>query len=430
MKMVYLPFLIMVIALIIGIPIAFALAGSGILGVYIVTGNWNTVLGVLGMAPFTTVADYALTTIPMFILMAYFSASSGLASDLFKAGANWLAHIRGGLGVATVGTCGVFGAMCGSSTAAASVMSTIAYPEMRRQGYSETLAAGAVGVGATLALLIPPSIPMVIYGVATQTSIAKLLIAGIVPGIITGIFLAVIVLVWVRVRPQDAPQTYRVPLAERWAGVVHTWPAILLILIVMFLLYTGIVTPTEVAAIGAFMAAVIGAAFGRLTWRGAFDALKKTMSTSAMIFTILIGASIFGSYMAMSRVPQQIVSVVTDMNLNRWVVIIGIVVCYFVISMFMDEIPLLLLTLQLTFPLIIKLGFDPIWFGVLSMMLVCMGLVFPPVGVVAFVVSASAKVDLVKVFTGTSVMMIALVITTILIIVFPQIVLWLPATMK
>jgi TRAP-type C4-dicarboxylate transport system permease large subunit len=185
-----------------------------------------------------------------------------------------------------------------------------------------------------------------------------------------------------------------------------------------------------VGAIGAFMAAAIGAAFGRLTWSGAFEALKSTMRTSAMIFMVLIGATVFGVYMALSRVPQHVVSVVTDMDLNRWVVIIGIVVGYFVISMFMDEIPLLLLTLQLTFPLITKLGFDPIWFGVMSIMMVCMGLVFPPVGVVAFVVSASAKVDLMKVFTGTSVLMVAIVITTILIMIFPQLVLWLPATMR
>lgn len=428
--MVALPFVAMVIALLIGVPIAFSLAGAGILGIYLTTGKWSMVFGILSMAPFTTVADYALTTIPMFILMAYFSASSGLARDLFNAGANWLSHIRGGLGVATVFACGIFGAMSGASVAAASVMATIAYPEMRRHGYSEPLAAGTVGIGATLDILIPPSVAMVIYGIATQTSIAKLLIAGVVPGIIVGIFLALAIFAWVRIRPQDAPETYRVSSAERWASVRGIWPSLLLILIVLILLYTGIVTPTEVGAIGAFMAALIGALFGRLTWAGAMEALKMTIRTSAMIFMIIIGATIFGYYMALSRVPQQVVAAITDMNLNRWVVIIGIVVGYFVISMFMDEIPLLLLTLQLTFPLIVHLGFDPIWFGVLSMMMVSMGLVFPPVGVIAFVVSATAKVDLVKVYTGTSVLMIAIVITTILMMIYPPIALWLPATMR
>jgi len=428
--MLVLPFVAMVVALLIGVPIAFSLAGAGILGIYLITGKWSMVFGILSMAPFTTVADYALTTIPMFILMAYFSASSGLARDLFKAGANWLSHIRGGLGVATVFACGIFGAMSGASVAAASVMATIAYPEMRRHGYSEPLAAGTVGIGATLDILIPPSVAMVIYGIATQTSIAKLLIAGIIPGIIVGIFLAAAIFAWVHIRPQDAPQTYRVPPAERWASVRAIWPSLLLILIVIILLYTGIVTPTEVGAIGAFMAALIGALFGRLNWAGAMEALKMTIRTAAMIFMILIGATIFGYYMALSRVPQQVVAVISEMNLNRWVVIVGIVVAYFVISMFMDEIPLLLLTLQLTFPLITHLGFDPIWFGVLSMMMVSMGLVFPPVGVIAFVVSATAKVDLVKVYTGTSVLMIAIVITTILMMFFPQIVVWLPATMR
>jgi tripartite ATP-independent transporter DctM subunit len=428
--MVFLPFLAMVIALLLGVPIAFSLAGAGILGIYLHTGNLNMVIGILGMAPFSSVADYALTTIPMFILMAFFSSSSGLARDLYTAGANWLSHIKGGLAIATVFACGVFGAMSGASVAAASVMSSIAMPEMRRHGYSEELGAGSIGIGSTLDILIPPSVAMVIYGVATQTSIGKLLIAGVVPGLIVGIFLAIAILVWVKVSPSHAPETYRVSSAERWASVRRIWPSLLLILLVLVLLYTGVVTPTEVGAIGAFLSAAIGVAFGRLRWAGAIEALKATIRTSAMIFMIIIGATIFGSYMALSRVPQQVVAVVGEMDLNRWVVIVGIIVAYFVVSMFMDEIPLLLLTLQLTFPLITNLGFDPIWFGVLSMMMVSMGLVFPPVGMIAFVVSATANVNLVKVYKGTSILMIAIVLTTLLVMIFPQIALWLPATMR
>lgn len=428
--MAFIPFLAMVVALLLGAPIAFSLAGAGILGIYLHTGNLNMVIGILGMTPFSSVADYALTTIPMFILMAFFSSSSGLAKDLYAAGANWLSHIKGGLAIATVFACGIFGAMSGASVAAASVMSNIAMPEMRRHGYSEELAAGSIGIGATLDILIPPSVAMVIYGVATQTSIGKLLIAGVVPGIIVGIFLTVAILIWVKVSPSHAPETYRVSSAERWASVRRIWPSLVLIFLVLVLLYTGVVTPTEVGAIGAFLSAAIGVAFGRLRWAGAMEALKATIRTSAMIFMIIIGATIFGSYMALSRVPQQVVSVVTEMNLNPWVVIVGIVVAYFVVSMFMDEIPLLLLTLQLTFPLITNLGFDPIWFGVLSMMMVSMGLVFPPVGMIAFVVSATANVNLMKVYKGTSILMIAIILTTVLIMIFPQIALWLPATMR
>jgi len=426
----YVPFLVMVVALLLGLPIAFSLAVAGIVGIVLLGGDWNVVLRVLGTTPFSTAAEYVLTTIPMFILMAYFSASGGLARDLYSAGAQWLSRVKGGLAIATVFACGIFGAMSGASLAAAAVMSSIAMPEMRRHGYSDELAAGAIGIGATLDILIPPSVGMVIYGITTQTSIGKLLIAGVVPGIIVGIFLILAILVWVRVRPSHAPETYVVSRAERWAGLRRIWSSLLLILLVIVLLYTGAATPTEVGALGAFLAAAIGVALRRLSWAGAIDAIRQTIKTSGLIFMILIGATIFGYYMAMSQIPQHVVAVVAGLDLNRWVVMSGIVIAYFVVSMFMDELPLLLLTLQLTFPLIVSMGFDPIWFGVMSMLMVSMGLVFPPVGMIAFVVSSSANVSLVKVYTGTSILTIALVLTTILIMIFPQIVLWLPATMK
>jgi tripartite ATP-independent transporter DctM subunit len=426
----YVPFLIMVGALLLGVPIAFSLATAGIVGIVLLGGDASVVLRILGTTPFGVTAEYVLTTIPMFILMAYFSATGGLARDLYTAGAHWLSSVKGGLAIATVFACGIFGAMSGASLAAAAVMSSIAMPEMRRHGYSDELAAGAIGVGATLDILIPPSVGMVIYGISTQTSIGKLLIAGVIPGIIVGIFLIVAIVVWVRVRPTHAPETYVVSTAERWASLRRIWPSLLLILLVVALLYTGAATPTEVGALGAFLAGAIGVLTGRLTWTGALAAIRETIKTSALIFMILIGATVFGYYMAMSQIPQQVVSVVADLNLNRWVVMVGIVVTYFVVSMFMDELPLLLLTLQLTFPLIVSMGFDPIWFGVISMLMVSMGLVFPPVGMIAFVVSSSASVSLVKVYTGTSILMIALVLTTVLIMVFPQIVLWLPNTMK
>jgi len=425
-----LPILVLVLALLFGVPIAVALAGSGLLGIYLVTGDFDKVMAILSLNPFSTVADYALTTIPMFILMAFFSASSGLARDLYTAAANWLSHIRGGLAIATVFACGIFGAMSGASTAAASVMSKIAMPEMRRHGYSDELAAGSIGIGATLDIMIPPSIAMVIYGIATQTSIGKLLIAGVIPGIIVGVLLALMIYLWVRISPSHAPETFRVDRRERWASLGRVWPSLLLIAIVIVLLYTGVVTPTEVGALGALLAAVIGAAFGRLTLAGALDAVKATIRTSAMIFLILIGATIFGYYMALSRIPQDVVAAVIAMDLNRWVVIVVIVAAYFVISMFMDEIPLLLLTLQLTFPLITSLGFDPIWFGVMSMLMVAMGLVFPPVGLIAFIVSATGGVDLMKVYKGTSILMLSIVVTAVLLMIFPQIALWLPATMR
>ena len=425
-----LPLIAMVIALILGVPIAFALAGAGILGIWLITGNLNTVITIVGTVPFSTVADYILTTIPMFILMAYFSSSSGLARDLFNAAAKWLAHIRGGLAIATVFACGIFGAMSGASTAAASVMSNIAMPEMRRFGYSEELAAGAIGVGATLDILIPPSIAMIIYGTATETSVGKLLVAGVIPGIVLGIFLVITIMVWVTLSPSHAPRTEQVSWRERWKSLRPVWISLLLIFLVLGLLYTGVVTPTEVGALGAFLAAVIGVVTRRLTWSGVVEALKATVRITAMIFMIMIGATIFGYFMTLSQMPRHIMMHVAAMNLNRWVIIVGIVVLYFLISMFMDEIPLLLITLQLTFPLIIHLGFDPIWYGVLCVLMICMGLVFPPVGMVAFVVSAAANVDLVKVYKGTSILIVAIFATTILLMIFPQLATWLPSTMR
>jgi len=228
-------------------------------------------------------------------------------------------------------------------------MSSIAMPEMRRHGYSDELAAGSVGIGSTLDILIPPSVGMVIYGIATQTSIGKLLIAGVIPGVILALLLTAAILVWVRVRPAHAPETYVVPASERWASLRRIWPSLLLIALVIALLYTVAATPTEVGALGAFLAGAIGFAFGRLTWAGAVEALRQTIKTSALIFMILIGATVFGYYMAMSQIPQHVVAVVTAMNLNRWAVMVGIVVVYFVVSMFM--IALVLTTmLVMVFP--------------------------------------------------------------------------------
>ena len=424
-----LPFIAMIVAFLLGVPIAFALAGAGALGIWLVTGDWHIVMGVLGMAPFDSVANYVLTTIPMFILMAQLSSSSGLANDLYNVASDWLSGLRGGLAIATVFACAIFGAMSGASVAAASVMSKIAMPNMRRFGYSEVLAAGSIGVGSTLDILIPPSVAMVVYGILTETSIGKLLIAGVVPGIVLAILLALVIWVWVTINPSLAPKIRATSWRNRLKNLYRILPSLLLILMVLVLLYTGIATPTEVGALGAFMAAVIGLALGRLTWSGLVEALKETVQGTVMIFMILIGATIFSQFMTMSQVPQKIIAIITEMNLNRWIVMIFIIVAYFVISMFMDEIPLMVITLQLTFPLIVSLEFDPIWYGVLTCLLIAMGLVFPPVGMIAFIVSATADVDLVKVYKGTSVLIIAIFLTTILIMIFPQIVLWLPLKM-
>jgi tripartite ATP-independent transporter DctM subunit len=426
---ILLPFAVMMILLLLGVPIAFSIAGAGILGIWITTGDLNTLINILGTVPYSTASVYVLTTIPMFILMAFLSSSGGLAKDLFTAGSNWLSHIRGGVAIGSVFATMIFGAMSGVSLAAASAMSEIAIPNMRRIGYSDALAAGTVGVGATTDILIPPSVGLVIYGIATETSIGKLLLAGVIPGLIVCFFLILCIIVWVAIRPSDAPKVEKVPWSQRWRSLNRVWPSFFLIFMVLILLYSGICTPTEVGAVGALMAGIIGRLFGRLTLAGAAQALKATIRITTMIFMILIGTFIFSYYIALSKVPQMVIAAVTEMNLNRWIVILGIAVGYFVISMFMDELALLLITLQLTFPLIIALKFDPIWFGIFSVMLVSMGLIFPPVGMCAFVVSAVGKIQLTTVFKGTSIMMIAIILTTVLLIILPEIALWLPSKM-
>jgi tripartite ATP-independent transporter DctM subunit len=424
------PFVLMVVLLLIGFPIAFSLAAAGILGVMLTKGDWGTLINMIGMTAYDSVANYTLTTIPMFIFMAFLASSGGLADDLFKAASDWLGHLPGGLAIGTCVAVGIFGAMSGVSMAAATVMCQVALPQMRRRGYSDILSCGVVGVGATTDILIPPSVGMVIYGIATGTSIGKLLLAGVVPGIIVLTFIAIIILIWVAIRPQDAPRSPRVPWAERFRSLWRVWPSLCLILLIMILLYTGICTPIEVGAIGAFFAGLLGVVFGNLRWDGILNAARMTLRSTAMIFMILIGAFIFGYFMTLSGVPQKVMAFAGGLQVNRWFIMIGIVVAYFVISMFMDELPLMLITLQLTFPLVVSLKFDPIWFGVMNMLMVMMGLVFPPVGMIAFVVSAMSKVELHKVYIGTSILMIGIVLTTIMICIWPEIALWLPSTMK
>ena len=426
----WLPFVALFVFFLSGVPIAFSLCAAGMIGIFLITRDLGVLMSMVGLVTFDAVASYVLSAVPMFILMAFLTSSGGLAADMYRAAHNWTSNIRGGVAIGTVFACGIFGAMSGASLAAASVMSEIAVPNMRRLGYSEPLTGGVVSIGATLDILIPPSILFVIYGIMTNTSVGKLLLAGVVPGITLGICLILCILIWVTLRPQDAPRAERVSWSERWRSTYRVWPCVLLIFIVMGLLYAGIATPTEVAGLGALFAGLTGAFLGRLTWDGTLQALKGTIRIAAMIFMILIGAYVFGYFMTLSGIPQKVIAAVEVMKLNRWVVMTAICLSYFLFSMFMDELPLMLLYLQITFPLITRLGFDPIWYGVVMAMMVMMGLVFPPVGLIVFVVSEAGKIPLGKVYKGASILIIALVITLILLMFVPGLALWLPSTMK
>lgn len=424
------PFILLVVFLLMGVPVGLALAGTGLLGVWIVTGSFVQTITVTGTTIHSSVADYNLSTIPMFVLMAFFASNGGIARDLYKAFANWTSSIRGGLALATIGACGVFGAMSGATTAAASVMARVAIPEMKKHGYSDELAAGTVAVGATTDILIPPSIGLVMYGLMTDTSIGALLIAGFLPGMLLAASIAVVIMIWVRIDPSIAPNTFEVTWKERFLTLARIWPSLLLIGSVLGLLYSGIATPTEVGAVGAACAFIVAVSLRQLTVRSVIDAFTKTLSTSAMIFLIFVGAMIFGYFLTLSRIPQTLVETIVSLNLNRWTVMIGIIVSYFVISMFMDELPLMLLTLPLTFPVVTSLGFDPVWYGVMTVLMATMGMVFPPVGLLAFVVSGASGIGIYKVYKGCIVLMSAIVATTALVMIFPEIALFLPRALK
>jgi C4-dicarboxylate transporter DctM subunit len=431
MEIYLIPFIALILCFILGIPIAFSLGTAGFIGLLLITKDVGVATSIVGFVTYDAVSSYVLSAIPMFVLMAYLTSSSGLAQDMFKAAQNWTSRMPGGVAIGTVFACGIFGAMSGASLAAASVMSEVAVPSMRKLGYSDTLIGGVISVGSTIVVLIPPSIFFVIYGVITETSVSQLLLAGILPGIVLGIFLIICILFWVFIRPQDAPQKgEKVPLAVKWESLYRVWPSFLLVIVIMGLLYGGIATPTEVAGLGAFCAGVIGLILRRLNPAGIWNALKGTIRTTVMIFMMLIGAYIFGYYITLSGAPQKILALVQAMDINRWYIMAAICISYFIFSMFMDELPLILIYLQVTFPLVISLGFNPIWYGVVMALLEIMGLVFPPVGLVAFVVTKVGKIELQKVYTGTSILIVAIFLTLISIMVFPEIALWIPSSMR
>lgn len=431
MEVFIVPFLVLILCFVLSIPIAFSLGTAGFVGLLMLTKDVGVATSIVGLVTYDAVSSYILSAVPMFILMAYLTSSTGLAGDMFKAAQQWTSRFRGGVAVGTVFACGTFGAMSGASLAAASVMSEIAVPSMRKLGYSDTLIGGVISVGSTLDILIPPSVFFVIYGVITETSVSQLLLAGIMPGILLGLFLIICILIWVSIRPQDAPQKgERVSLAEKWRSLYKVWPSILIIVAIMGLLYGGVATPTEVAGLGACLTGLAGLLLRRLSLSGILDAFRGTIRTTVMIFMMLIGAYIFGYYVTQSGAPQKMLALVQAMELNRWLVMVAICVSYFVLSMFMDELPLVLIYLQVTFPLITSLGFNPIWYGVVIAILQMMGLVFPPVGLIAFVVTKVGRIELQKVYKGSSILIVAIVLTLVSIMIFPQITLWIPSSMR
>jgi tripartite ATP-independent transporter DctM subunit len=412
----------------IGVPVAFAMAFSGSVGLYMVGGT-EALFGILQTAPLSTVSSYELIAIPMFLLMAEFVLVAGVADDLFKCAAAWVGRVPGGLGMATAITGAAFGAICGTSTASAATLSSTSLPAMLRQGYEPKMAAGVVAISGTLAMLIPPSVALVVFGLLAEVSIGKLLIGGIIPAlIVTGAIMGTVYLLVV-LDPARAPSPKRVPLAEKLRLLKVVGPMVILFGIVSGVIYTGIATPTEASAIGSFGAFLLAIAKRRLSPHTLYKALVGAAHGTCMIAAILLGASIFGYFFALTQVTQDLVAWVGGLPTSRWVIICILLFGYIVLGSFMDQIAILVLTVPVVLPLIKSLGFDPIWFGVIKIVTAEVGMITPPIGLNCFIVARYSGRPVGEVFQGTWPHFIAHILVIALFVAFPQLILWLPMHM-
>ncbi len=419
---VLLPLLLLAVLLAVGMPVAFALAGAALVGIV-----WNSgpdaALALFETMPYRHSASFELTTIPLFILMAEFLSRGRLVREIFAAASAWLGGVRGGLAVATVGANTLFAALSGSSTAAVGSMARVTVPEMRRYGYSDKLSMGTVAASGTLAVMIPPSGALIIYGALTETSVSQLFIAGIIPGALTALGFMVLIVIWARINPALAPLvevTGNVWKARLTSGL-KVWPGILLMVGLLGAIYTGAVTPTEAAAVGAVGGLLISVFFGGMRWAGFIEAIKHTVQATGMILLLIVGATLFGSFLTLTRITPSILEWVTSLGVAPLVVILVLVLVYVVLGMFLDVIAIMVLTLPLTFPLVMDLGYSPIWFGILVVKLAEIGLITPPFGLNAFVANGAVSGDIRDTFVGASRFLIVEAVLVALLLFMPSI---------
>jgi tripartite ATP-independent transporter DctM subunit len=412
----------------IGTPVGFAMAISGSIGLYMV-GGMPVLSGILQTAPLSSVSSYELITIPMFLLMAELVLLSGVADDLFRAAAAWMGRVRGGLAMATALAGAGFGAICGTSTASAATLSSTSLPAMLRQGYEPRMAAGVVAISGTLAMLIPPSVALVIYGLLAEVNIGALLIGGVIPGVL--VMLTIMATVWFLVwqDPSRAPDAAPVTWAEKFRMLRVVGPMVLLFGMVTGVIYTGVSTPTEASALGAIGAFGIACWYGKVNRRTLPATLLRAAHGSCMIAMILLGAHIFGYFFTLTQVTQNLVTWVGALEVSRWLIIAIILFGYIILGMFMDQIAILVLTVPIVVPLIKSLGFDPLWFGVIMVVTAEVGMITPPIGLNCFVVARYSGRPVSEVFHGSMPHFIAHLIAIALLTAFPQIVMWLPNRM-
>ncbi len=408
-------------------PVAFAMAFVGLVG-FAYLADPGPALSLLAQDIFEQFSSYPLSVIPMFILMGTFAFASGISRRLYDTTYTWIGQLRGGLTMATVFACAGFGAICGSSTATAATMGKIALPEMKKYNYDDTLSTGTVAAAGTLGILIPPSTILIVYGILTEESIGKLFIAGVLPGILLSLFFAatVALLCWRNptIGPPGVPTSWKEKLRAT-TGIVET---VILFLLAIGGLFLGWFSPTQAGAIGAGGALIIGLARRQLSWRTFLEAGKEGLRTGCMVIFIITGAVIFGHFMAVSTIPFILADWLGGLPIHRMAVMAVIIFIYFIGGFFMDSMALVVVTIPIFFPVVMKLGFDPIWFGVIVVLVAEMGVITPPVGVNVFVIKGIAPdVPLETVFKGIFPFLAALIIVTVILLVFPQIATLLPS---
>jgi C4-dicarboxylate transporter DctM subunit len=412
------------------IPIAVAMGVVGFAGLGLLR-NWNVSLASVLEVVKSTGFSYTLSVVPLFILMGNFTARAGMARELFDLARAFLGHRRGGIAMATIGACAGFGAICGSSIATAATMARVAYPAMKDLGYSDELSTGAISSGGTLGILIPPSTLMVIYGIMTGTSIGKLFAAGVLPGLMMALLMcgAVRWVVWRH--PQAGAASVRQGWAVRWRALAGIWGVVLLFALVMGGIYGGLFTATEGAGFGAFGAFLMAWSRRTLTWRLLLEVLSESARTTAMLFAVLIGALIFAGFVNFTGMPQQLSAFVAQFGVHPVAVVAAICAIYVVLGIAMEELSMILLTVPVFFPLVVQLGFDPHWFGILIVVVVMIGLVSPPVGMNLFVMSSLLpQVKLRTVFRGVWPFIGAQLLGLVLLVAFPGISLLLPRLLE
>jgi tripartite ATP-independent transporter DctM subunit len=422
-------FLVMLVLLGLKIPVGIAMIAVSVVGYgYII--RPAAALARLGSDPFTSVTSYAFSVIPLFILMGLFLANARLGSDLFTFVNALLGRFRGGMAMATIGASALFSSVCGSSIATASTIATVTVPEMRKYHYHEGLAAGAAAAGGTLGILIPPSAALVLYGILTEEPIGKLLIAGFLPGLMTACMLMIAAYLVARFKPHLAPVSDTAERPAIWPALRKTWAIPAIFGTSIGGIYGGVFTPTEAGAVGAFLSLLFTVMTRRLSWSPFVGALHQTARITAVIFLIVVGGKMFGYFLTVTRIPIAITTFISSLEVAPFLVVFVLFAIYFVMGALMDEIAILVIMTPIVYPLIIKLGYDGVWFGVLTIMMLLTGLLTPPVGLLSFIVSGLTDVPLNKVYAGVTPFWMALIVAISLVIMFPEIVLILPRMMR